>query len=109
VQGRLHSQKLYFFQFPSPFPSFDAEVSNAPDSKGKAPEKRVTFTADTKPPGANGGDSVPDSLKDEQVEKLKPSGTIGQLEMYANGAVKIRLGDNVLLDVSAERHTYAVF
>jgi len=105
-QERQQSQKLYFFQFPTPFPTFEVEERpmDAPDLKGKAPEKRVTFTADTKPAGLNGvGDtkSGPEVLKEAEPVKAKPSGEIGQLEVYASGAVKIRLGNNTLLDVMA--------
>jgi len=102
-QDRQQARKLYFFQFPSPFPTFELEEQPA-DVKGKAPEKRVTFTSDTKPPGVNGTGGTQDAGEAEKAGEAaqpKPSGQIGQLEVYASGAVKIRLGNNVLLDVMA--------
>ncbi|KAH9995372.1 RNA polymerase III RPC4-domain-containing protein [Russula compacta] len=97
----LQQERLYFFQFPAPFPTF---VSQSPtrsdpgrgDNAAPASEgKHVSFSADTKPPSA-----VP-----EDVDKESPSahvdGVIGQLEIYQSGAVKMRLANGILLDVTA--------
>lgn len=100
----LQQERLYFFQFPAPFPTFVSEQlpthSDTDKSEpGNAPgneSKRVSFSADTKPPAAV---PVP-----EDVDKEKPpalvDGVIGQLEIYQSGAVKMRLANGILLDVS---------
>jgi DNA-directed RNA polymerase III subunit RPC4 len=71
-------------------PSDPVENDNVPTSE----TKHVSFSADTKPPAA-----VP-----EDVDKEKPpahvDGVIGQLEIYQSGAVKMRLANSILLDVS---------
>jgi DNA-directed RNA polymerase III subunit RPC4 len=95
----LQQERLYFFQFPSPFPAFvskSSEPSDVPGEQSDAPDpqvKRVSFSADTKPPA-----SVP-----EDVDKDQPpphvDGVIGQLEIYKSGAVKMRLANGILLDV----------
>ena len=99
----MRQERLYFFQFPAPFPTFVSELPTPPDTSGQAnptPEseststKHVSFSADTKPPAA-----VP-----EDVDKEKPpahvDGRIGQLEIYQSGAVKMRLENGILLDVT---------
>ena len=95
----LRQERLYFFQFPAPFPTFVSEPpthSEKSEPPGDAPgneSKRVSFSADTKPPAP-----VP-----EDVDKEKPpahvDGVIGQLEIYRSGAVKMRLANGILLDV----------
>jgi DNA-directed RNA polymerase III subunit RPC4 len=96
----LGQERLYFFQFPSPFPTFVSEPpthsdKSEPDNPPGNESKRVSFSADTKPPAA-----VP-----EDVDKVQPlahvDGVIGQLEIYQSGAVKMRLENGILLDVSA--------
>jgi DNA-directed RNA polymerase III subunit RPC4 len=97
----LRQERLYFFQFPAPFPTFVSELpthSDKSEPPGNTPEtesKRVSFSADTKPPAPV---PVP-----EDVDKEKPpayvDGVIGQLEIYQSGAVKMRLADGILLDV----------
>ena len=98
----MRQERLYFFQFPAPFPTFVSEPPTHSDTDKSEPDnapgnesKRVSFSADTKPPAA-----VP-----EDVDKEKPpahvDGGIGQLEIYQSGAVKMRLANGILLDVSA--------
>ena len=97
----MRQERLYFFQFPAPFPTFVQELPTQPDKSeppGNAPgneSKRVSFSADTKPPAPV---PVP-----EDVDKAKPpahvDGVIGQLEIYQSGAVKMRLENGILLDV----------
>jgi len=100
----LQQERLYFFQFPSPFPTFVSKSleplapSDTPGETSHVSEpqvKRVSFSADTKPPA-----SVP-----EDVDKDQPpphvDGVIGQLEVYKSGAVKMRLANGILLDVTA--------
>jgi DNA-directed RNA polymerase III subunit RPC4 len=103
----LRQERLYFFQFPAPFPTFVSELpptqsdaserDNPPGSGSES--KRVSFSADTKPP-APAPAAVP-----EDVDKEKPpahvDGEIGKLLIYQSGAVKMRLENGILLDVSA--------
>ena len=100
----MKQERLYFFQFPTPFPTFvsPSSTNSEPSEKIDAPTsevKRVSFSADTKPP-APAPAPVP-----EDVDKEKPpvhvDGVIGQLEIYQSGAVKMRLANGILLDVSA--------
>ena len=96
----MRQERLYLFQFPSPFPTFISKLSKPSDDPGETSHvsepqvKRVSFSADTKPPA-----SVP-----EDVDKDQPpphvDGVIGQLEVYKSGAVKMRLANGILLDVS---------
>ncbi len=105
----MRQERLYFFQFPAPFPTFVSEppthsdTSEPGSTEPKNESKRVSFSADTKPPAA-----VP-----EDVDKEKPpahvDGVIGQLEIYQSGAVKMRLADGILLDVSALFHMISKF
>lgn len=92
------TRKLYFFQFPSPFPSFEDRnivggIGATQDATDKASEKRVSFTADTKDDEEKGKDQP-------SIESMRSviTGEIGQLEIFESGAVKIRLG-NLLYDV----------
>ena len=97
----LRQERLYFFQFPAPFPTFVSDQPTPLDTSGQADPpggestpKRVSFSADTKPPAA----------EPEDVDKEKPpahvDGKIGQLEIYQSGAVKMRLANGILLDVT---------
>lgn len=76
------------------------------DSKGKGVDrsgrpadgaKTVTFSDDTKPPAppATGADAEGDRAIEEKID-----GAIGQLEVYQSGAVKMRLSNGLVLDVS---------
>ena len=65
------------------------------DEKGKAPDrapKHVSFSEDTKPDVSA---PAPEEKEEEFVD-----GVIGQLEVHQSGAVKMRLGNGILLDVS---------
>ncbi|KAH6916232.1 RNA polymerase III RPC4-domain-containing protein [Coprinopsis sp. MPI-PUGE-AT-0042] len=119
----LREEKIYLFQFPSPFPEFvglkpkdgtdlDIEMTDvtAPPTGTSTPTstttststttKKVTFGADVKPPAA--GTKPAGDTKDatETPKAQQPlDGLIGRLEVYRSGAVKIRLGDGILLDV----------
>lgn len=118
MQDGVRQEKLYFFQFPEPFPKFTAPV--APD-KGKGVEKgerdaedsskpedikpdkgkKVSFAPDVKAPS---GASTPSTIEPDK-DPLKdappplPQGIIGRLEIYQSGAVKMRLENGNLLDV----------
>jgi DNA-directed RNA polymerase III subunit RPC4 len=98
--------KLYFFQFPTPFPTFlplptseimDVEMEPPnPSSSTSGPRKSVSFANGSRP-------GVPDEppAPDEKPKVAPPiDGVIGQLEMYKSGAVKMRLGNGIVMDVS---------
>ncbi|KAJ7050492.1 RNA polymerase III RPC4-domain-containing protein [Mycena amicta] len=95
----LREEKLYFFQFPTPFPAFTSAIPVVPEAEPETPEttgKRVSF-ADGVKPGPAADSEVP-------AEKSKSSvldGIIGDLEIYRSGAVKMRLQNGILLDVTA--------
>lgn len=101
----MREDRLYFFQFPSPFPEFSSKKEAAmevdpvpvPDATGK----KVSFAADVKP-DITPGSSRTASVVPSEVESAKAApldGVIGQLEVYKSGAVKIRLANGILLDV----------
>jgi DNA-directed RNA polymerase III subunit RPC4 len=55
--------------------------------------RRVSFAIDT-------ADDIPvDEQKDKDAPEIKVDGIIGQLELYRSGAVKMRLGNDILYDV----------
>jgi DNA-directed RNA polymerase III subunit RPC4 len=95
----LRQERLYFFQFPAPFPIFVSQSSTQSDPGGnrdvsESQGKHVSFSDDTKPPA-----SVPEDV-DEEKPPVHVDGVIGQLEIYQSGAVKMRLANGILLDVS---------
>ncbi len=99
----VRQERLYFFQFPSPLPTFysssprpEAEHEiNATEPEASGTSK-VRFAEDTKPaaPGA------PQVKQEESAADAKVDGVIGQLEVYKSGAVKMRLGNGIVMDVS---------
>ncbi|TFL02006.1 RNA polymerase III RPC4-domain-containing protein [Pterulicium gracile] len=96
----IRQEKIYLFQFPSPFPAFTSpSVEASADVEPTEPKplsKKVSFSADTKSatPDASGTPSEPPPAK-------PVDGSIGQLEIYESGAVKMRLANNILLDVTS--------
>ncbi|KAJ6518623.1 RNA polymerase III RPC4-domain-containing protein [Mycena sanguinolenta] len=106
----LREERLYFFQFPSPFPTFTSPAApisdSVPDVAADSSTKRVSFADDTKPeslPGsARGSMAPPDAPTDVKAEETPViDGIIGDLEVYRSGAVKMRLQNGILLDVTA--------
>lgn len=107
----LREDRLYFFQFPSPFPKFINPSTEPPPLRiidpttgpepvqAESPTKKVSFAPDTKlsltPASSRPSTVPPEHTKEEPVD-----GIIGQLEVYKSGAVKIRLANGILLDVS---------
>jgi len=114
----VRQEKLYFFQFPEPFPKFTLPVTT---DKGKGVEKgghaedtsktsdkpdkgkKVTFAPDVKAPSAASTPSTIEPDKDplKDAPPPLPHGLIGRLEIYKSGAVKMRLENGNLLDVTA--------
>lgn len=74
------------------------EVDIPEPGPSDAQQRRVSFAADVKPP-APMTTAAPASDAPTQNESPKVSGMIGQLEVYRSGAVKMRLGNDILLDV----------
>ncbi|KZV99956.1 hypothetical protein EXIGLDRAFT_697055 [Exidia glandulosa HHB12029] len=114
------SQELFIFQFPRPFPTFqpstpapvdamDVDRPSSPSAakpaiksdkakgKEKAPDpaRHVSFADEVKPLVED-----EDGVKKE-VKKTPLDGLIGQLEVYDDGSIKMRLGDGILMNVSA--------
>lgn len=89
---------MYLFQFPAPFPTFIRPVP-AEEPKPESPRgKRVTFAEDVKE-----GREEKYSGSHVKKEKEDPGpleGFIGHLEILANGAVRMRLGNDMIFDVS---------
>ena len=78
----------------------------ADDAASSAPTKKVKFAEDTKPPASgastplgSSGTVTPQVKKDAEETAPKVSGVVGQIEVYESGAVKLRLGNGILLDV----------
>jgi DNA-directed RNA polymerase III subunit RPC4 len=68
------------------------------DQPPPATEKKVTFAADVKPEASTSQASVVPEVTGPKVSE-RVSGAIGRLEVYRSGAVKMRLTNNILLDV----------
>ncbi|KAH9924784.1 RNA polymerase III RPC4-domain-containing protein [Fomitopsis serialis] len=107
LDPNIRQERLYFFQFPSPFPAFVSpsaqaaaavEQNPAADTAETGGERKVTFAPDTKPAAPAQGAKPDDKAKDADQ---KVDGIIGQLEVYASGAVKMRLANGILMDVTA--------
>ncbi|KAF7770628.1 hypothetical protein Agabi119p4_6602 [Agaricus bisporus var. burnettii] len=112
TDSTLREDRLYFFQFPAPFPKFTNPTSDlhhtatpaelvAPQMQAESSTKRVSFAPDTKQP-TTPSSSRPSTAPPSELPKEEPiDGVIGQLEVYKSGAVKIRLANGILFDVSA--------
>ena len=112
----IRQERLYFFQFPEPFPVFQSQnaQTNA-DIKGKAKAdsaageesaKKVTFAEDTKPPAAVPAASADgQAATDKAAESSTVDGVIGQLEIYESGTVKMRMRNGIVMDVGLNPQT----
>jgi len=89
--------RLYFFRFPSPFPTFSSKANIPPETEQPPTTKQVSFAPDVKDSDAAGsGSNVPaDSPSTRPLD-----GVIGQLEVYRSGAIRMRLPNGMLLDVN---------
>lgn len=109
----IRQERLYLFQFPEPFFTFVSSVAShsttpmdvdTPDSKNlETKQRKVSFAADVKPPApvaASSSTATADGDPSAQKDAPKVDGVIGQLEVYRSGAVKMRLGNDILLNVS---------
>ncbi|KAJ7634160.1 RNA polymerase III RPC4-domain-containing protein [Mycena polygramma] len=105
----MREERLYFFQFPSPFPTFSPPAVAVPDDIPEVVDtgvKKVSFADDVKagslPGSARGSMAPPETPVVDKVEENPViDGLIGTLEVYRSGAVKMRLQNGMLLDVTA--------
>jgi len=116
----IRQEKLYFFQFPQPFPTFAVPAAGEDVSVGsilvdeKKPSvsekgaiadkgKKVSFASDVKGPEPDGSNMAP--LPDEPGLSItadrKIDGIIGQLEVHRSGTIKMRLNNGMVMDVTA--------
>ncbi|RXW14681.1 hypothetical protein EST38_g11179 [Candolleomyces aberdarensis] len=100
----LREDRLYLFQFPSPFPTFlpNIKPSDNEDIEMTDSTKKVSFGPDVKPPvEATPATSRTASTVPSEIPRPEPlNGVIGHLEVYRSGIVKIRLGNDIVLDVN---------
>ncbi|KAJ7760388.1 RNA polymerase III RPC4-domain-containing protein [Mycena metata] len=86
-------------------PAIPEVVPEPPAEVAEPPAKRVSFADDTKPgslPGSARGSMAPPETVPVKVEENPViDGIIGTLEVYRSGAVKMRLQNGILLDVTA--------
>ncbi|KAG8744606.1 hypothetical protein FRC10_009831 [Ceratobasidium sp. 414] len=104
--------RLYYFQFPRPFPTFelpiigtqgpiDVDTADTPgSSSGQKGKRNVSFAESTNGQSLSDEDDNQPSVKTENSGK--PSGgIIGQLEIHRSGLIKMRLGDGIVMEVTA--------
>lgn len=111
----FRQERLYFFQFPSPFPTFLPKPSATPGATPiivdeptagdivTSPPKKVSFAADVKPSSVTSSrptSAAPEAGPNSDANLTVLDGVIGQLEVYQSGAVKMRLEGGIVLDVS---------
>ncbi|THU99158.1 hypothetical protein K435DRAFT_720095 [Dendrothele bispora CBS 962.96] len=88
--------KLYCFQFPSPFPVFQSTNANV---QVPSPTKKVTFAPSAKSEPSSS--SVPPDFPEKEPVPPPVDGLIGRLEVYRSGIVKMKLANGIVLDVTA--------
>jgi DNA-directed RNA polymerase III subunit RPC4 len=104
----VRQERLYFFQFPEPFPTFVPNIPSTSPTTMSVDEppsdsrpRKVSFAADVKPPGPSGDPAGASTGPEaEQTKESTIDGVIGQLEVYRSGAVKMRLSNGILMDVT---------
>ena len=87
------------FQFPAPFPTFIQSNIMDVDQRPNKTEKKVTFAPDVKQDASSSQATPVLPETTEPISSRHVSGAIGQLEVYRSGAVKMRLANDILLDV----------
>ncbi|KAF8552395.1 hypothetical protein OG21DRAFT_1511500 [Imleria badia] len=105
----IRQERLYFFQFPEPFPTFISASVPTPGSSREMDvdtpstlKRKVSFAADTKSPASTSGSTTTATQVGPEAPKETPKvdGVIGHVEVYRSGMVKMRLGDGIVLNVS---------
>ncbi|KAF9245249.1 RNA polymerase III RPC4-domain-containing protein [Melanogaster broomeanus] len=111
-EAGIRQERLYFFQFPEPFPTFVSNAASlsepssamevdAPDQGVSTVKRRVSFAADVKSPAPTTNSTTPAEIAAEPPKEIpKIDGIIGQLEVYRSGTVKMRLDNGIVLQVS---------
>ncbi|KAG6812395.1 hypothetical protein H0H92_003076 [Tricholoma furcatifolium] len=101
----LREERLYFFQFPSPFPTFvspNAESSSSDQDvlmADDATDKKVASATNVKTEAGSATSKAP--TVEPEAASPRIDGVIGRLEVYRSGAVKMRLANGILLDVTS--------
>lgn len=96
-QEGTRQERLYFFQFPEPFPTFASTSMDVdtPDPGPSTLKRKVSFAVDVRPSTPASGSTTLEAPK----ETPKVDGVIGHVEVYRSGAVKMRLGNGIVLNV----------
>lgn len=111
-QEGIRQERLYFFQFPEPFPTFVSTAVPTPersremdvDTSDPDPstlKRKVSFAADAKPLAFALESTIPATQDRSEAPKETPKvdGVIGHIEVYRSGTVKMRLGNGIVLNV----------
>ena len=98
----LLEERLYFFQFPCPFPEFTQKPTSPPSTNNELlpddTHRKVAFSEGVKME-QNSYKSVESSKESKNLQLV--DGIIGRLEIHRSGAVKMRLANGIILDVCA--------
>ncbi|KAJ7767463.1 RNA polymerase III RPC4-domain-containing protein [Mycena maculata] len=100
----LREERLYFFQFPSPFSEFVPPAPPVPEAVAEVVDpniKKVCFADGVEAGSLSGSARVSTPPPEKTEENPVIDGIIGSLEVYRSGAVKMRLHNGILLDVTA--------
>ncbi|KAF9221339.1 hypothetical protein BS17DRAFT_785219 [Gyrodon lividus] len=108
----IRQERLYFFQFPEPFPTFVSSIVSPsesslpmdvdmPDRGPSTVKRKVSFAADVNLPAPATSPAIAAGAVVEPPKEIsKVDGIIGQLEVYRSGTVKMRLDNGIVLQVS---------
>ena len=109
----MRAEKIFLFQFPLPFPEFVSPTPQVADQNASTPSslvtksadkgKKVTFAPDVKA-ASTSGTSTPVTVTETIPGNSIVDGVIGQLEIHKSGAVRMRLENGMLFDVSQHHH-----
>ena len=77
-------------------------------SKDKGKGKAVSFSEDTKPPAPAPSEDTKEGAKEAAPQRTVIDGIIGQLEVHRSGAVKMRLKNGIVMDVSNSPNPYRI-
>jgi hypothetical protein len=70
----------------------------------EAKSQKASFALDVDVPTGSSGEAPEDAQKDKDKDAPDPKldGIIGRLEIYRSGVVKMRIGNDIVLDVSTD-------
>lgn len=96
--GAMHEESLYFFQFPAPFPSFVPKDDDSASLQAPPDENRLMATMC--PPSSKKDPEASSTQRQEEASQVQSvDGIIGELVVYRSGAAKMKLANDILLDV----------